>query len=82
MLIQRALTSLSVQIFAGPLRPKSAGHIELKTANPLDPPILQPNYLSTEQDRQEMRESVRLAREIIGQKALEPFRGKELLPGG
>ena len=71
----------SLQIFAGPLRPKSVGHLKLKSTDPLDPPVIQPNYLSTEQDRQEMRDSIRLARKIISQKAFDAFRGKELLPG-
>lgn len=51
------------------------------SANPRDHPIIQPNYLSTEEDRVELRDSIRLTREIFNQKAFEPFRGKELQPG-
>jgi choline dehydrogenase len=32
-------------------------------------------------DREDMRQGVRLVREILGQKAMDPYRGKELSPG-
>ena len=38
------------------------------------------NYLSTEQDRKEMRAAIRLTREIFAQPAFDPFRGEELSP--
>jgi choline dehydrogenase len=34
------------------------------------------NYMSTEEDWEEMRAGVRLAREILQQKAFEEFRGE------
>ena len=37
--------------------------------------------MSHEQDWQEFRDGIRLTREIIGQPALDPYRGKELSPG-
>lgn len=65
----------------GSLRATSRGYVKLMSANPHDHPIIQPNYLSTEEDRVELRDSIRLTREIFNQKAFEPFRGKELQPG-
>ena len=32
------------------LRPTSRGHVRIKSADPLSPPAMQPNYLSTEED--------------------------------
>lgn len=69
------------QVHVGPMRSTSVGYLKLKSANPLDHPILQPNYLSTEMDVWEFRESVKLSREIFAQKAFEPFRGAEVQPG-
>ncbi|XP_067095176.1 choline dehydrogenase, mitochondrial [Osmerus mordax] len=69
------------QVHVGPVRSTSIGWMKLKSANPLDHPLLQPNYLSTEMDVWEFRESVKLSREIFAQKAFDPFRGAEVQPG-
>uniref|UniRef100_A0A3Q1CF62 Choline dehydrogenase n=1 Tax=Amphiprion ocellaris TaxID=80972 RepID=A0A3Q1CF62_AMPOC len=69
------------QVHVGPMRSTSIGWMKLKSANPLDHPILQPNYLSTDIDVWEFRESVKLSREIFAQKAFDPFRGPEVQPG-
>lgn len=63
------------------MRAASRGYVKLKSSSPYDNPIIQPNYLSTEEDRVELRDSIRLTREIFSQKAFDPFRGKELQPG-
>src|SRR6202007_1636477 len=53
----------------------------LYSANPRQPPAIRCNYLQTEADRTEMRAAVRLTREILAQRAFDPFRGAELQPG-
>ena len=63
------------------LRPESRGHIALKSLNPLDPPLIQPNYLATENDKRTMREGVKILRQVFAQKPFDPFRGPELMPG-
>jgi choline dehydrogenase len=69
------------QAHAGPMRASSRGSITLKSDSPLDAPGIRFNYLSTEGDRQEFRDAIRLTREIFAQKAFNPYRGAELSPG-
>jgi choline dehydrogenase len=63
------------------LRPESRGYISIKSADPLSAPIIQPNYLEAEEDRRALREGVRQARDVFAQKAFDPYRGPELMPG-
>ncbi|KAJ7316847.1 hypothetical protein JRQ81_003009 [Phrynocephalus forsythii] len=69
------------QVHVGPMRSTSIGWLKLKSADPRDHPILEPNYLSTEIDVWEFRQCVKLSREIFAQKAFDKFRGPELQPG-
>jgi choline dehydrogenase len=63
------------------LRPESRGWIGLKSVNPFDPPLIQPNYLAAESDRRTMREGVKIARRVFAQRAFDAYRGPELMPG-
>jgi choline dehydrogenase len=63
------------------LRPRSHGHIELKSANPDDKPAMFFNYLDDRHDLMELVEGVHRARELISQPAFDAFRGAELDPG-
>jgi len=69
------------QAHVGPMRPTSVGWVKLRSADAKEHPIIQFNYMQTELDRQEMREAVRVTREIFAQKAFDPYRGRELAPG-
>ncbi|XP_061527011.1 choline dehydrogenase, mitochondrial [Phycodurus eques] len=69
------------QVHVGPMRSTSVGWMKLKSPDPQDHPILQPNYLATDVDVSEFRECVKLSREIFAQKAFDPFRGAEVQPG-
>jgi choline dehydrogenase len=68
-------------IHACQLRPESRGTIRLDSADPFDDPVIDPNYLATDMDRRTMRDSVRMVRDIIRQKALGLYRGPEMMPG-
>jgi choline dehydrogenase len=63
------------------MRPTSVGSVRLRSPDPREHPAIQFNYLQTEGDRIEMRAAVRLTREILAQRAFDPFRGDELRPG-
>ena len=63
------------------LRPLARGHIALRSADPFDAPLIQPNYLDAEEDVRAMREAVRMGRRIMEQTPFDPYRGPELAPG-
>ncbi len=69
------------QAHVGPMRPTSRGHVRLRSASAQDAPEILFNYLSTQQDRKEMRAAIRLTRELFAQPAFNRFRGVELSPG-
>jgi choline dehydrogenase len=63
------------------LRPRSRGQIMLASANPVDKPLLNFGYLIDKHDLDELVEGVYRARELVAQRAFEPWRGAELMPG-
>jgi choline dehydrogenase len=65
----------------GPVCPESRGEITLRSADPKAAPRIQPNYLQTEFDQRTMIAGVRMTRDVIAQKAFDPYRGRELAPG-
>ena len=69
------------QVHVGPMRPTSRGYIHLRSNNPLEGPKITFNYMKTDQDKKEIREGIRLTREILAQPAFQSFAGKELSPG-
>ena len=63
------------------LRPESRGFVSLKSTDPNDTPLIQPNYLAADADVATLREAVRIARRIVAQPAFDAYRGEELNPG-
>jgi choline dehydrogenase len=63
------------------MRPASRGTLRLRSVDPRDPPVLRFNHLREEADRQEIRDGVRLTRDLFAQPAFDRLRGRELLPG-
>lgn len=63
------------------VQPTSRGSVRLRSRDPAEAPAIQPNYLSTDEDRRVATDSIRVARRIAAQPALAPFRPAEYLPG-
>jgi len=66
---------------AGLLRPESRGTVRLASDNPVDAPLIDPNYLATDRDRHEMRTGLKLGRDVLAQPAFKAFHRREDLPG-
>ena len=63
------------------LRPQSRGHLELKSSNPDDAPLMFPNYLSEEQDLIDTRNATRETIRVFMQAAFDEYRGDRSKPG-
>ncbi len=62
------------------LRPKSRGYLTLRSTNPVDFPIIQPNFLSEEDDRKVMVEAGKKAIEVLQAQAFSPYRKQIICP--
>jgi choline dehydrogenase len=71
----------AITVAACNLRPTSSGTVRLRSSDPLAKPIIAPNYLSTDEDRDIAADAIRVTRRLMKQKALSPFRPEEYLPG-
>jgi choline dehydrogenase len=63
------------------LRPTSRGHVRAKSADPTEPPAIQPCYLTTDEDRRVAVEAIRLTRRIVAAPSLARYTPEEYLPG-
>ncbi|MGE0796743.1 MAG: GMC family oxidoreductase [Lautropia sp.] len=63
------------------LRPEARGHVRIRSLDPFQPPEMQPNYLSTELDRQTTVAGVKAARRIAATPAMRPYVKREHKPG-
>ena len=69
------------QVHVGPMYSDARGTCKVVSSDPRKKPALRFNYLSTEQDRREWVEAVRVTRSILDAPAFAPFSGGELSPG-
>jgi choline dehydrogenase len=72
----------SVSLIPGLQRPLSRGWVRLASSDPLEKPLINPNYLAVDADVQRMKKMVEIGREIFATKAMRKvLTGRELLPG-
>jgi choline dehydrogenase len=69
------------QVHVGPMYSDALGSVKIRSKDPREKPALRFNYLSTEQDRREWVEAIRVARTILSRPALAPYNGGEISPG-
>lgn len=63
------------------LRPASRGQVAIRSADPLAAPLIQPRYLSADEDLKVAADAIRLTRRIVAAPALAAYRPEEYLPG-
>ncbi len=61
--------------------PKSRGTVRLRSDDPFDPPIIQPNYLSAAEDVEELIDGCMMLRRIASAKPLSEIVEDEIHPG-
>jgi choline dehydrogenase len=76
-----AFSGHGFQVHVGPMRSKSRGFVRVQSNQAKANPKIMFNYMSHPDDWREFRACIRLTREVIAQKALEPFRAEEIQPG-
>jgi len=69
------------QVHVGHNKPSSRGTVRAKSNKVTDKPEIRFNYLQHQDDIEGFRACVRLTREIIDQKAMDPYRDSEIQPG-
>ncbi|MFI5963695.1 choline dehydrogenase [Streptomyces asoensis] len=69
------------QVHVGPMYSDAVGSVKIRSKDPAAHPALRFNYLSTEQDRREWVEAIRVARKLLNQPALAPYNAGEVSPG-
>ena len=78
---QAAFDGHGFQVHVGPNKPESRGKVWITSNDPAAKPRIIFNYISTEQDKQDWRDTIRLSREILNQPAMDEYRGEEIQPG-
>ncbi|WP_210483399.1 GMC family oxidoreductase [Microvirga antarctica] len=63
------------------LRPESQGSIHVRSPDPSVPPAIRPNLLSASVDQEALVAGMRIARRIVEQPAMDPYRAFEMNPG-
>lgn len=63
------------------MRPRSRGSVRLRSADPADAPLIDPNYWADPYDLEISLRGLELGRQIMSQPALAPFIKREVLPG-
>ena len=62
------------------LQPDSRGHIRLASADPSEPPIIDPGYLTAESDLHRLVAGLRIAEPLCDTAALRPYIGAPMAP--
>ena len=62
-------------------RPESLGYVRIKSKDPFEKPVIQPNYLSNKDDQRVLLAGIRMSRRLMNTEALAPYFDYEGYPG-
>ena len=68
-------------LVAIPCRPESRGWLRITSPDPTLPPAMQPNYLSTQRDKDTIVAGLKVSRQIFSTKAMRQYVTTEEMPG-
>ena len=71
----------SISILPGVVRPLSRGWIRLASPDPMEKPLVNPNYLGVQADADRLAQGMQMARDIFAARAFSDWAGPELMPG-
>jgi len=71
----------AITVSACNVRPSSRGFVRPRSYDPRSPPIISPNYLSTEEDQVIAADAIRVTRRLMAQPALRRLQPIEARPG-
>lgn len=71
----------SLSIFSTLIRPRSRGTVRLSSADPLAPPVIDPQFLTESADRDVLIEGLEMIREIMAHPSIAPHVKLEFEPG-
>ncbi len=74
-------TRPSWSVFSTLIRPRSRGTVRLASADPLEAPVIDPNYLAEPDDLRVLVEGLKMIRQIMADSAFAPHVKAELQPG-
>lgn len=75
------LSGFHMTLNANCMRPRSRGEVRLKSNDPFQSPIIDPNYLGDSYDVRVMKECIRWGRRIMAAPSLARYAGAERFPG-
>ncbi|MFC4736563.1 choline dehydrogenase [Bacillus daqingensis] len=78
---EKAKTKHGFQVHIGPMYSDARGSLKIRSKDPKEHPSMVYNYLSTDQDRREWVEAIRITRHIMSQPAMKKYNGGEISPG-
>jgi len=68
-------------LVAIPCRPESRGWLRIKSPDPAEAPAMQPNYLSTQGDRDTIVAGLKVSRRVLAAPAMQRLIREEVYPG-
>src|SRR4051794_15309277 len=80
-LTSRPMPANCCTLLLGNLRPESRGSTRLRSADPAQPPLIAPNYLTEESDLERLLLGIATARDVAAAPAFDDWGLREVLPG-